>query len=250
MTVRVLLINPSMNLKKLGRFAGLLEPMPCIGLAYIAAALEQHGCQVRVIDMFAEGLGVDDVVNRAASFRPELIGMTVLTPSAPVCSAISQQLRRRVPEAKIVWGGVHADVFGPEIVRSRDADFAVHGDGEITVCELVDAMSAENGDFAAIDGLTWVSDGVPVTNKARAINQDLDSLPYPAWHLFPYHRYGLLPFADFAQSAACLDMRRLQNQRTEARFVLEWLEQTGPYFDLSDYGALLVGLLVLWHGCL
>ena len=197
--MRVLLINPSMNLKKLGRFAGLLEPMPCIGLAYIAAALEQHGCQVRVIDMFAEGLGVDDVVNRAASFRPELIGMTVLTPSAPVCSAISQQLRRRVPEAKIVWGGVHADVFGPEIVRSRDADFAVHGDGEITVCELVDAMSTENGDFAAIDGLTWVSDGVPVTNKARAINQDLDSLPYPAWHLFPYHRYGLLPFADFAK---------------------------------------------------
>lgn len=44
-----------------------------------------------------------------------------------------------------------------------------------------------------------------------------------------------LPFADFALSAACLDMRRLQNQRTEARFVLEWLEQTG--FDLSDYGA-------------
>ena len=42
--MRVLLINPAMNLQKLGRFAGLLEPMPCIGLAYIAAALEQHGC--------------------------------------------------------------------------------------------------------------------------------------------------------------------------------------------------------------
>ena len=30
-----------------------------------------------------------------------------------------------------------------------------------------------------------------------------------------------LPFADFAQSAKCLDLRRLQNQRTEARFVLD-----------------------------
>ena len=46
-----------------------------------------------------------------------------------------------------------------------------------------------------------------------------------------------LPFACFAKSAACLDMRRLQNQRTEARFVLEWLEKSGAYFDLSDYGA-------------
>ena len=46
-----------------------------------------------------------------------------------------------------------------------------------------------------------------------------------------------LPFASFAESARSLDMRRLQNQRTEARFVLEWLERSGPYFDMSDYGA-------------
>ena len=118
--LRVLLINPSMNLQKLGRFAGLLEPMPCIGLAYIAAALEQHGCHVRVIDMFAERLDVQQVVDKAVRFGPDLVGMTVLTPSAPVCSAISQRMRSRIPEAKIVWGGVHADVFGPEIVRSGD----------------------------------------------------------------------------------------------------------------------------------
>ena len=92
-----------MNLQKLGRFAGLLEPMPCIGLAYIAAALEQHGCHVRVIDMFAERLDVREVVDKAVRFAPDLVGMTVLTPSAPVCSAISEQLRVRTPEARIVW---------------------------------------------------------------------------------------------------------------------------------------------------
>jgi anaerobic magnesium-protoporphyrin IX monomethyl ester cyclase len=197
--VRVLLINPAMNLKKLGRFASLLEPMPCIGLAYIAAALEAHGCHVRVIDMFAEGLDVDEVVERTARFRPELVGMTVLTPSAPVCSDISTRLRGRLPGVNIVWGGVHADVFGPDIVRSREANFAVHGDGEITVCELVDALASGETDFSSIEGLTWLGDGRAVTNTARPINQDLDGLPYPAWHLFPYHKYGLLPFADFAK---------------------------------------------------
>ena len=84
--MRVLLINPAMNLEKLGRFAGLLEPMPCIGLAYIAAALEQHGCHVRAIDMFAERLDAQGVVDQVARFKPDLVGMTVLTPSAPVCS--------------------------------------------------------------------------------------------------------------------------------------------------------------------
>jgi len=142
---------------------------------------------------------VDEVAEKAVRFRPDMIGMTVLTPSAPVCTAISQRLRSRLPEAQIVWGGVHADVFGAEIVQSNDADFAVHGDGEVTITELVDALSVSETDFSAIDGLSWRRDGVAVTNKARAINQDLDSLPFPAWHLFPYHRYGLLPFADFAK---------------------------------------------------
>ena len=44
-----------------------------------------------------------------------------------------------------------------------------------------------------------------------------------------------LPFADFAASASALDTKRLQNQRTEARYVLEWLEGRG--FGLGAYGA-------------
>lgn len=208
--MRVLLINPAMNLQKLGRFAGLLEPMPCIGLAYIASALEAHGDFVRVIDMFAEKLSAAEVVEKVRRFEPDMVGFTVLTPSAPVCSALSRMIRAAVPGVYIVWGGVHADVFADDVVRSGDADFVCHHDGEITVCELVDALEAGERDLSAIDGLTWDgrrlegqgargAHGEPVRNKDRAINLKLDDLPYPAWHLFPYHRYGLLPFADFAK---------------------------------------------------
>jgi len=198
--VRVLLINPGMNLRKLGRFAGLLEPMPCIGLAYIAAALEQHGCFVRALDMFADKLSAEDVLSRIARFKPDLVGMGVLTPSAPICEALCSMIRARYPEVKIVWGGVHADVFGAEIVSRGFADFVVHHDGEITVCELVDGLAAGEVDYSKVDGLSWATtDGEVITNKPRALNRDLDSLPYPAWHLFPIHRYGLLPFADMAK---------------------------------------------------
>ena len=80
------------------------------------------------------------------------------------------------------------------------ADFVVHHDGEETICELVDALDNGFKDFSSVDGLTWLGDdGTPVTNKDRRLLTDLDSLAYPAWHLFPYHKYGLLPFADFAK---------------------------------------------------
>jgi len=198
--VRVLLVNPSMNMRKLGRFAGLLEPMPCIGLAYIAGALEAHGVHVRVIDMFAEKLSGEEVVDRAVRFAPDMVGFTVLTPSAPICSELSASMRSRIPGVKIVWGAIHADVFGTDLVRDGDADFAIHGDGEETIVELVDALARDPQDLGHVAGMTWKSaDGQVVRNADRTLNRALDDLAYPAWHLFPYHRYGLLPFADFAK---------------------------------------------------
>jgi anaerobic magnesium-protoporphyrin IX monomethyl ester cyclase len=179
--VRVLLINPAMNMKKLGRFAGLLEPMPCIGLAYIAAALEEHGCFVRVIDMFAEKLSGQEVIDKTVNFWFDLVGMMVLMFSAPVCSELSQQIRSRLPDARIVWGAIHADVFADDIIRDGDADFCIHHDGEESIVELVEQMTRDNPDYASIDGISWRDDdGQPVKNKDRALNRDLDDLPYPA----------------------------------------------------------------------
>ena len=194
--MRVLLVNPSMNMQKLGRFAELLEPMPPTGIAYIAGALVHAGFHTRAIDMFAEKLTAVQVVERAQRFAPDLIGMTVLTPSAPTCEKLARMLREALPGVKIVWGGVHADVFAKDILRAGTADFVVHHDGEDTIVELAQAMQAGERDFGRVDGLTWMDGSEPVTNKTRALRRDLDSLPYPAWDLFPYHRYGLLPFAD------------------------------------------------------
>lgn len=194
--MRILLINPAMNMAKLGRFAGLLEPMPPTGIVYIAGALQAAGYHTRFVDMFAEKLTLEQVVDRARRFRPDLVGLTVLTPSAPNCERISRGVREALPQARIVWGGVHADVFAKDVLRRGMADFVVHHDGEDTVVELAQALEAGERSFAKVDGLTWMDGSEPVTNKARGLRRDLDSLAYPAWDLAPYHRYGLLPFAD------------------------------------------------------
>lgn len=185
-----------MNMQKLGRFAELLEPMPPTGIAYIAGALVAKGWHTRFIDMFADKLTAAGVLERVKRFAPDLVGMTVLTPSAPTCELLSQMIKAVSPKTKIVWGGVHADVFAKDIIRGGAVDFAVHHDGEETICELVAALDAGVQDLSGIDGLSWVDDGQPRTNKERRLLRDLDSLAYPAWDLFPYHRYGLLPFAD------------------------------------------------------
>ncbi len=197
--MRVLLVNPSMNLEKLGRVSKLLEPMPPIGVAYIGAALAQHGDDVKLVDMFAEHMGVDEVVAVAREHRPQLVGLTVMTPSAPICQALSEALRQAVPGVKVVWGGVHADVFARELVRDGVADFVVHMDGEHTIVDLVEALEGGATELSDVQGLTWLDSTGPVTNAPRDLLMDLDSLPYPLWEQLPIRRYGLLPFADIAK---------------------------------------------------
>jgi radical SAM superfamily enzyme YgiQ (UPF0313 family) len=167
--VRVLLVNPSMNMQKLGRFAELLEPMPPTGIAYIAGALVHAGFHTRAIDMFAEKLTAVQVVERAQRFAPDLIGMTVLTPSAPTCEKLARMLREALPGVKIVWGGVHADVFAKDILRAGTADFVVHHDGEDTIVELAQAMQAVSETSAAWTVLPgWTVASPSRTRRARS----------------------------------------------------------------------------------
>ena len=61
--MKVLLINPCFNFNKFGRFNRFMEPMPSMGLAYIAAVLEKNNIDVEIIDDFVLRLGVSGILN-------------------------------------------------------------------------------------------------------------------------------------------------------------------------------------------
>ncbi len=197
--MKVLLVNPAMNMKALGKFQGLLEPMPVIGLAYIAAVLEKDGHEVKAIDQFTFGMPVPEVIEQLKEFQPDLLGLSMLTPSTPVALAIANQAKAAMPSVQIVAGNIHADIFYSEILTTTACDFVVHGEGEETISELAFALERGDTDFSGINGISYIDGNGEVTkNAARPVIEDLDKLPYPAWNLFPYTRYGLLPFADVA----------------------------------------------------
>ena len=197
--MRILLVNPAMNMEALGKFQGLLEPMPVIGLAYIAGVLQQDGHQVKAIDQFTYGMTIPKVVEQVREFKPDVLGVGMLTPSTPVALAIAEATRQALPECRIVAGNVHADIFYKEILQGSEVDFVVHGEGEYTISELVGAFESGDDDYSKIHGISYLDpEGEVRKTPVRPVIADLDSLPYPAWNLFPYTRYGLLPFADVA----------------------------------------------------
>jgi len=193
--LKVFLINPAFDFKKFGRFSRFMQPMPCLGLASIAAVLEKNGIEVEIIDAFALRLEKSKVLSLIKEKNPDIVGISCMTPSAPIVFSLAKDIKEYNENIKIVLGNVHATIFAEEIISNEAVDVIVHGEGEYTMLELVQALS-QNKNLSQVKGISFKEQRKTITTDSRALIDDLDSLPYPAWHLLPFKKYGFLPFMD------------------------------------------------------
>jgi anaerobic magnesium-protoporphyrin IX monomethyl ester cyclase len=248
--VRVLLLNPSIRPAQFGRFAALLEPMPCIGLAYLATVLTRRHV-VEVFDAFALGGEDRGLLSAIERFRPEVIGVSILTPVATRMHRLLRDLKHRHPQLRVVVGNIHADLF-PEEFLDGAADAVVHGEGEETLLELLDAWERDDPG-EGIPGVSVRSGGTITRGPTRPLLQDLDSLPMPRWDLLPYHRYRLLPMGTVATPLVsilasrgcpfrcrycCLQIQGSEYRRRSIRSVVDEIQR-----DHRRYGARQVGFM-------
>lgn len=160
--------------------------MPSLGLAQIAAWLEEHGVRVGVIDAEVEGLSDAALQARLATRgAPAWVGITATTSTIGAALRTAATCRRALPGVRIVLGGVHPTARPDEVLAHPAVDVVVRGEGEQTMLAL-----AQGAPWAEVSGLSWRrADGAVVHNPDRPHLPDLDRLPLPAYHLFPLHRY-------------------------------------------------------------
>jgi radical SAM superfamily enzyme YgiQ (UPF0313 family) len=164
---------------------------PNLGLASIAAVLERDGCEVQIVEAAAEDLNFDDILDRVRQFKPRMIGAGGQTPVSPRSLTIFSRVKHEVDVGiTTIAGGPHFTFTDRESLNQcPELDAVVRGEGEATISHLVSVLS-NGGTMAEVNGLTWRSnDGTIVRNPDRAPITDLDSLPFPAWHLFPVEKY-------------------------------------------------------------
>jgi len=194
-----------------GDFAAVLNVIPALGLAYLAAVAEKEGHEVHILDC-ARGLGWNAIEEEGRSFRPDVVGMTATTPTFNNAVKSARLLREIVPKALFVVGGPHPTAVPDHAVTSDAFDFLVLGEGELTWIELLRHVQG-NGPTRADDiaGLAFRRTGQPVTTAPRGRIEDLDGLPFPARHLLPPLKayrptpasYRRLPLAHVMTSRGC-----------------------------------------------
>ncbi|MEW5894763.1 MAG: radical SAM protein [Candidatus Omnitrophota bacterium] len=207
--MNIALINPNLVVQKKDPLTTGIVYMPVM-LAYAAAALENSGHQVTVIDAYALkprqvrhleqfwifGLTEKEILERL----PKQCGLVVIYAN----QLINHLSLIRIIQAIKKFSGalpiailensqaVTAYSVDHEAVASRlyqaGADYLIPGDGEETLVVLAAAL--EKGLNKNVSGLAHPGH-IPV----RRTRENIDELPFPAWHLFPLEQYWNLGFA-------------------------------------------------------
>lgn len=189
-------------------------PTPPIGLAYLAAVLEDAGHQVQVVDGAGEAiLRTEDFSSVAGTLRrvglspaqvverippdTELIGITnMFLHEWPQVRELAQRARERCPEATIILGGETPTAFWEHIFEETTAvDAIVLGEGERTLLAVADALADGHG-LSAMEGLVLApsADGAVADGGLPVRMRRLAEVPRPAWHLIDLEGYWAHPY--------------------------------------------------------
>jgi anaerobic magnesium-protoporphyrin IX monomethyl ester cyclase len=213
--MNILLIDPPYNYAEIGgakqSFRNVLNRIPALGLAYLAAVAQQKGHQVKIIDCTFKD-EYDHLNANAKLFGPDIIGITATTPSFRNAALVAVALRKVFPQAVFICGGAHPTVCAQDCLNEDLFDFLVLGEGEETFLELINYIQdKQQYVLENIRGIAFKRGAEIMITAAREKIKDLDALPFPARHLLrhlsDYHptpaSYRKLPVAVMMTSRGC-----------------------------------------------
>lgn len=200
--MKILLIKPPLTLQK--DFKGIARFYPPIGLGYVASILENENHEVKILDAGIEkwnriheredgvkyiGMSFDDIRKRIKEEKPDIVGISTLTVESVNVSYVAKAVKLADKEIKVIAGGPHICVRPEQMISDPNIDIIVLGEGEHTTIELIRELEKEKPQLNKIKGIWYKEKGIIKKNEPRPFIQDLDSLPFPAWHLMDIGKY-------------------------------------------------------------
>jgi anaerobic magnesium-protoporphyrin IX monomethyl ester cyclase len=197
-----------------------------IGLAYLAASLEAHGHEVRILDCqtrqkrsallpsafsslrehypaadrspfrlyggyYHFGMGRDEIRRAIASEAPDVVGISSsFTPYHGEALEIARIVKEWDPRKTVVMGGAHVSCDPEGVLRDEVVDYVVLGEGERRFPSLLEKI--ERGGVRAlneIDGIGYRKGRKLQITPVEQYLADLDTLPFPARDLLDLDRY-------------------------------------------------------------
>ena len=220
--MRVLLIQPPVE----DFYQTAIRTQP-LGLASLAASLRMHGHEPVLLDcqepgkkhrlplpeeyaymqrFYARGdispfrlyggfshfgLPWETVRERIAEARADAVGISCqFTPYAEETERTAGLVKSVGAGIPVIVGGAHATALPEEVLKSKNIDYVVLGEGELTFSELINRL-AERACHRNLPGIAYRDSGSVIINSRPEFIENLDSLPPPARDLLNPRWYGV-----------------------------------------------------------
>lgn len=174
---KIILINPDPNYAS-GTNEGTMYPP--INLGYLAAILEKEGIICKIIDACIFKLEDKEVLEQTREFNPDLIGITANIVTIKAALKLADKLKESLKKF-IVLGGPSPTSQPDYTLRNCKADCVIRNEGEITILDLIKNLN----NLSSVKGISYREGSKIIHNKPRELIKDLDSIPFPAYHLLP-----------------------------------------------------------------
>lgn len=147
-------------------------------LAYAVGVLEERGFNVKLVDAPAEGLTIEDVVNKIKDFSPRLVVLDTSTPSIYSDVKAGEKLKEIFPDSFVVLVGTHPSALPEEtLLLSKEVDAVARGEYDYTLRDLACALQ-DGKDLQSVEGLSFKQNSNVIHNPDRPLIENLDELPF------------------------------------------------------------------------
>ncbi len=173
--MKVLLVNPPIDHMVTSTVPDFINsqmhtnPVPPLGLLYIAAYAEKYGHEVEIVDMVALKSGIGSLAVLVEMVKPQIVGITTTTLTLYDALLVARTVKEVDPKIITVFGGAHTYIYPQETLAFPEVDHIVIGEGELPFIRLLKDVCNYKPEVGIVE--------------------DIDSLSFPARHLIDNSLY-------------------------------------------------------------
>jgi radical SAM superfamily enzyme YgiQ (UPF0313 family) len=197
-----IVVPPSIQIPTPGREFLLRTPIE--GVSYIATTIKNAGYPVQIIDCRGTNWSIQNVADKLKS--SDVVAVATYVDSFPFTKELIILLKKNNASIPVIIGGPLVSSMPNVLMENLKADFAVIGEGEITVLELLGAIVDNNSErIKSIEGIAYRNADNTLTYTPRRKEMDnLDCLPNVDLLLWPSVREkNEIPEIGFTSSRGC-----------------------------------------------
>jgi radical SAM superfamily enzyme YgiQ (UPF0313 family) len=157
------------------------DPVTPISLGNLAAVLRREGHTAELLSLSSgRPFSPAWLKTLMCESRPDLVGFTAYQRNFYQLRAVARMARQMLAGVRVLIGGPQASFLPDEALRALpEIDFVAHGEGELVIQKVVEALEAGATDQPIAGVSTRLADGHVLRGEALTPPEDLDAYPSP-----------------------------------------------------------------------